>query len=213
MDVLKLTKQDYAYVKVNSTRWLDLTDLPNEVWVYINGFEDYYMVSNYGRVKSLYHNIILRPCRNKKGYLMVRLYNKNQKPRLISVHRLVAIAFLPNPNMLNTVDHIKEVDKYECDNRLFNLRWMKGVDNTRRAIKRGTFNLCKKGSNNHNAKPVIQYDKDMKFIKQWYSIADIERELGYDHRGICQCLKGNCKTIYGYIWRYGIYEDNIKQYN
>lgn len=91
-----------------------------------------YQISNLGRVKSLskYHRtknggyyskeIIIKPTPNERGYLMVDL-SKNTKRRKIFVHRLVAEAFIPNPNNYNQVNHIKEFEKQ--NNNIDNLEW------------------------------------------------------------------------------------------
>ena len=136
MDVLKLTEQDYEYVKVNSTRWLDLTDLANETWTTINGFEDYYMVSNYGRVKSLYNNIILKQGKNSNNYYIVVLCKNNRKYTK-KVHRLVALSFLPKIIDKDKVNHKQPVTEKECINCLYNLEWCNMKENTQHSILLG----------------------------------------------------------------------------
>ena len=91
-----------------------------EEWRAVPGFEGLYQVSSLGNVRSLNYNRTgvtqtLKPQRNTFGYLQVRL-----KGRLTLVHRLVATAFLPNPDTLPEVDHL---DRVKTNNRVENLRW------------------------------------------------------------------------------------------
>ena len=110
----------------------------NEIWKDIKGFEGYYQVSNLGRVKSLERTVkskgngmmvikerILRPSLNGSGYPIVGLSKGSDHTSHI-VHRLVAEAFIPNPDNLSDVNHINQ-DK--TDNRAENLNWMSHKDN------------------------------------------------------------------------------------
>ena len=103
-----------------------------EIWKNIDGYEGLYQVSNLGRVKSLekfiydtinrtQHNKerILKPGKSKTGYLQVILC-KDRKIKTFSVHRLVAMTFLENPNNLETVHHI---DEDKTNNKVSNLEW------------------------------------------------------------------------------------------
>ena len=92
-----------------------------EIWKDIKGFEGHYQVSNFGRVKSIKFGKerILRPGKNKKGYLRVGI-SKNGESKTYSVHRLVAQAFIPNLNNLPQINH-KNEDK--TDNRVENLEF------------------------------------------------------------------------------------------
>ena len=93
-----------------------------ELWKEIEGFENY-QVSSWGRVRSA--NGILKPYRNKKGYLKVGL-SKDGKCHKKRVNRLVAMAFIDNPNDLPFVDHI---DGNKENNSITNLRWVTDEDN------------------------------------------------------------------------------------
>ena len=81
-----------------------------EIWKDIPGYEGLYQVSNLGEVKSLGREVLLKPIRNKKGYLLVALY-KNHIRKFKLIHRLVAQTFLSNSNDLPQVNHKDENKK------------------------------------------------------------------------------------------------------
>lgn len=115
-----------------------------EVWKPIKGYEGLYEISNLGNVRSLDRHLMFgnRYClfkgKPKKvyhksdGYLKVRL-SKNNKGKNYSVHRLVANAFIPNPNNLPCIDHINTI---RDDNRVENLRWCTRKENSNNPLTR-----------------------------------------------------------------------------
>lgn len=114
----------------SSSKSLEKTtcDLPGEIWKDIEGYKGIYQVRNMGRVRSLTRKVwnytkpgrILRPGSKKNGYLHVCLINGSKREKHAHVHRLVAAAFIPNPDNLPEVNH-KNYDK--TDNRVENLEW------------------------------------------------------------------------------------------
>ena len=102
-----------------------IQDLDNEIWKPLHS-DDRYFVSNKGRVKSYckYSAVILKPQRKKNGYLEVQIGGKHKY-----IHRLVAEAFLPVSEQMETVDHI---DFKRDNNELSNLRYLSRSDNARR---------------------------------------------------------------------------------
>lgn len=123
-----------------------------EVWRDVPGFEGLYVVSNYGRVKALSRikrgkgncvymtrERILKPQLSSNGYYRSALTNSEGKVRIFSLHRLVAMAFIPNPNKLPQVNHINEnkqdnsVDNIEWSTASHNINW--GTRNDRVAEK------------------------------------------------------------------------------
>lgn len=117
-----------------------MINIKKETWENIKGYETYYKISNLGRVKSLAKTItrkdgevknlsekIIKPFLTKKGYKQIVLTKDGDKKKHY-IHRLVAQAFIPNPNNLPEVNHINE-DK--LDNAVENLEWLSRLDNMR----------------------------------------------------------------------------------
>ena len=109
-----------------------------ELWKDIEGFEGLYQVSSWGRVRSI--RGILKPYQNSKGYLKISLF-KNGKGHKKRINRLVAMAFIPNPNGYPQVDH---VDGNKQNNSITNLRWVDNSTNAEharllRALAKGDF--------------------------------------------------------------------------
>ncbi len=214
---MKMFDDIYDFVEPNSERWLSLEDLPNERWKNIKDFENCYMISDYGRVKSLerfvdkkhhYFEKILRQYRDKDGYLMVRL-SKNNKVKQCRVHQLVGDTFVDNPENKPIYNHIKPVTKKYCNNHYKNLSPVTYSENILYAYELGTKirkNQYKgvKGVNNPFSKKVNQYDLKGNLIKKWDCIMDIERDMGLNHSSISACCrnKKRMKTYKGYIWKY-----------
>ena len=165
----------------------------NEIWKDIKNYEGLYQISNMGRVKSLERTKkgrgntiyitkerILKPSLNGSGYPIVGLSNGCNHISYI-VHRLVAEAFIPNPDNLSDVNHINE-DK--TDNRVDNLSWMSHHDN----INYGSRNekIAAK-----NSKAVYCEDLDMTFR----NAVEAAKFIGlYDSANLSQHLNGKKET-------------------
>lgn len=116
------------------------------------------------------------------------------------VHRLVAEAFIPNPNNYPQVNHI---DGNKLNNKVENLEWCTNEYNMKEACRLGLRDhIYKKGKEHCRSVKVNQYDLQGNFIKTWYCVKDIERELGFDNRNICACCRGKKPTAYKYKWKY-----------
>ena len=164
-----------------------------EIWRDIEGYEGLYQISNKGRVKRLLgpSERILRPGINGSGYLLVNLY-KNGVGLSKRIHRLVAQAFITNPDNLSEVNH---KDENKLNNCVENLEWMRHIDN------------CNYGTRNERitGRPsiaILQYSKSGEFIKEWPSSREVKRVLGINNSHIIQCCKGRYKSAGGFIWKY-----------
>lgn len=184
--------------------------MEREIWKDIEGYEGIYQVSNYGRVKGLERVVsnftgrmivpsrILKPQANHKGYLTVHLSQGAKNNKRIPIHRLVAIAFIPNPDNLPQVNH-KNEDK--LDNCVDNLEWCTNLYNSRYGTRPQRLGM--KARNGACSKTVAQYSKDGKCLVAIYpSVNEVDRMLGFDFRNIGACCRGEKKSAYGYTWKY-----------
>lgn len=164
-----------------------------EIWKDIEGYEGDYQVSNFGRVKSLKFGkeLILKPVITTKKYLQVNLC-KNKIRKVYHIHRLVAQAFISNPNSLPQVNH---KDENPSNNSVENLEWCDCKYN----INFGTHN---QRSAEKRSKPVLQYTKSGDFIKEWKSLTEVHTNLGFNIACISYCCLGKYKYAYGFIWKY-----------
>lgn len=174
-------------------------DLPNEIWRPIPTL-DGYKASSLGRIKAaskpvvlkggvvMSNERILKQQSTYQGYLSVII---NGSPRF--VHRLVALAFIPNPGSLPCVNH---KDENKANPKLENLEWCDIQYNTnygtapeRRARKRG--------------RPVLQFTVDGDLVAEYYSMGVAAKSIGVKSAGnICMCCKGQRPVAYGYVWKY-----------
>ena len=165
--------------------------MKKEYWKPVVGYEGHYQVSNFGRVKSLKfgkEKILKQYIRG--GYYYVCL-SKNGIIKKYSVHRLVAQAFLDNPNNLPQINH---KDENKTNNNVDNLEWCDAKYNT-------NFGTCIERRSKKKSKTVLQYTLDGKFVREWPSTMECERN-GYIEQAISACCRGERKTHKGFIWRY-----------
>ena len=172
-----------------------------EIWKDIQGYEGY-QISNYGRIKSLNYNKtkqekILKTSKNTKGYLQVGLFKDGKQVRK-QIHRLVAEAFLENPNNLPQVNHKDENKENNCAENLewctlkYNINYGTGVQ--RRAEKRR--------NDPSMSKRVDQIDPQTReVIRQWESTAECGRN-GFLSGMVSKCALGKYKQYKGFIWKY-----------
>lgn len=168
-----------------------------EIWKDVVGYEGLYVVSTLGNVLGTKRNIILKQSTNRKGYRQVVL-SKHGEQKTMSVHRLVAEAFILNVNNKPQVNHI---DGDKRNNRVTNLEWATNSENQLHAWSNG-LQKDVSGSNNPKARKVNQYDVHGNYIKTWDCIKDICEELKRNRCSIHRCLNGERKTSAGYIWKY-----------
>lgn len=173
-----------------------------EIWKDIPGYEELYQASNLGRIRSLDREIsvnggnqhtrfmckqikkgkIRKSKLTKDGYYEIGLI-KNGKTKFIRTHRLIAMAFIPNPNNYPVINH---KNHNRLDNRSDNLEWCTVWYNNRYS----------------KARKIVQLDKNYNLIKIWDCMSDVHRELGLSVSNISKCcINKKYKTGNSY-WRY-----------
>lgn len=170
-----------------------------EIWKNIFGFEELYQVSNWGRVKSLKFGKerVLKPLKEIHGYLRVDLF-KDGKHNFKFVHRLVAEAFIPNDDLFKTqINHKNEV---KIDNNVENLEWVTCSQNINFGSR--TERMAKTNTNGKCSKAVLQYSLDGTFIKEYPSVREVERQLGFRNTNISACCLGKYKQSHNFKWQY-----------
>ena len=190
-----------------------------EQWRDIRGYEGLYQVSNFGRVRSLdvlvdtkWGNHFIKKGRAlkpslRRRYLGVTL-TKDKRTKTFSVHRLVATAFIPNPNNLPQINHKDEnplnnfvyiMPDGNVDESRSNLEWCTSTYN----LNYGTRGYKIGKRNKHLlSKKILQFTLNKTFIKTWESASDIQRDLGFSQSNVSKCCRGKIKTAYGYVWRF-----------
>lgn len=183
-----------------------------ELWKDVDGYEGKYQVSNFGQVRSLERKVsnhtglltvkprFLKQAKNHKGYPIVYL-SDGKKQKTITVHRLVAIAFIPRIAGKPQVNHI---DGNKANNHLENLEWCDNRENQIHAYKLGLNRAT--GRAGKPKKPVIQIDVvTNEIVMEHSSIADAARFVGCKTSsliGACCRNEYGRKTICGYKWKY-----------
>ncbi len=189
---------------MNYHKNLSLKDLEGEKWVPIVGHEGLYEISNLGRVKSLQYTSdrIMKQNKSMDGYLSVSLFNWEGKDKRWRVHRLVGIAFIPNPEKKEYINHKKGI---KIDNRASELEWNTMSENHKHAYSTGLRKSTwkdKKWSLHPKSKPVSQFTKDGKYINTFGNSAEAAIKLGIVDSHIGSVCTGKRQTTGGYVWKY-----------
>ena len=186
-------------------------------------FTGYYEVSNLGRIKKLpttsldgrchLKERIMKPTLDKKGYLTVNLLKDGKRYTRVFVHRIVAEAFIPNPENLPIVNH-KDFDILNC--RVDNLEWTTMQGNYDYSAKRGRYvrtavwnEHITKTLRSTMGKPIIGTQMDGGAEITLSSLNQC-REYGFQPSCVSNCCKGKRRQTGGYTWRYAD-EKNLKQ--
>ena len=170
-----------------------------EEWKFIYGIDENYQVSNLGNVRCLASGmpICVKPSKDRCGYLRVKIGDKTY-----AVHRLVAIAFIPNPYNHPIVHHI---DENKSNNIVSNLLWCTHQQNRIFGVPAAS------GKNAKRKYKILQFDMDGNFIAEWNTFVSAASSLGLkDGSEISKCARHqkHRDSAYGYRWSI-IYDEDI----
>lgn len=181
----------------------------NEIWKDVVGYEGIYQVSNLGRIKALPRKVkvcggayrligehIVKPTKCKNGYLEAA-FSVRQKREVRLLHRVVAQAFIENPDNLPEVNHIDE-DITNC--HADNLEWCTSKYNANYGTRNERVAQTKKQTG--SVKAVYQFDLNGNLINRFEKISDAAQEVGADISAIIRVCKGKQQTSMGYRWEY-----------
>lgn len=178
-----------------------------EIWKDVVNYEGLYQVSNKGRVKRIesvvksclkYHNGFKIVKEKLKDFCFVNKYYsvvlcKNGKRKMFRVHRLVAQAFLPNPNNFEQVNH---KDENKLNNCVENLEWCSAKYNQ-------NYGTRKEKRIHSKVKEIQKIDKNSKkILETYFSLSEASRQNNISYKAISRCATGKSKTSGGFIWKY-----------
>lgn len=183
-----------------------------EIWKDVVGFEGYYQVSNFGSVRGVDRYTRNRRCEkylrkgrdivaypNKMGY-MVFTSSMNHTQKMLSVHRLVATAFIPNPENKPCVNHINGI---KSDNRVVNLEWCTYTENALHAYETGLRHSSmtgKSGSKSAVSKQIVQLTQADEFVSVYWGRFEAERMTGIKEANIKYAISSNAHATGGFKW-------------
>ena len=179
-----------------------IDSLIDEIWLQINNYEGLYEVSNKGRIKSLITMRILSP--NKIGdYLGVTL-TKNKEHKIYTIHRLVALHFIPNPENKPEVNHIEGIKTKNC---VEDLEWATKSENGKHAYDTGLSmvnksNLGRFGKDAHRKRAIEVYTLEGVLISTHHTVREGCVLYCASDSSVSNCLTGKNKTAKGLIWKY-----------
>jgi DNA gyrase/topoisomerase IV subunit A len=196
--------------------------MTQEIWKPIAGYEGIYEVSNCGNVRSVdrYKNArdnsksfqkgkTMTPQTSHKGYRTIILH-KDGKAHTFQVHRLVAMAFIPNSDNKPQVNHI---DCNKKNNHVENLEWVTQEENMKHASENGIFSKFNEKqlaavrrnqmiASEYKKRKVAQLSLCGEIIRCYESLTEAERVTGTDCSKISMCCKGKRKSSNGFKWKY-----------
>ena len=159
-----------------------------EKYCIIENFNNY-AVSNYGNIKNIKNNKILKPYKNKNGYMEYTFCQNNIKATF-KIHRLVGFYFIDNPQNKPYINHI---DGNKTNNHASNLEWCTAKENDNHARKTGLKN---------QEKPILAINVETKEIIPFKSIREAGRFLNINPGTIAKVLKGKRQKTHNYTFEY-----------
>lgn len=166
-----------------------------EIWKDVPGYEGLYLVSSAGRVVGLRRGL-QKPCIDRYGYERTSL-SKDGKMKSFYVHRLVAMAFIPNPEQKETVNH---KDENKLNNAAENLEWASAAEQNAYGTRTERAVLHSKRTYESRKKPVIATDA-AGHEHRFPGIVDAVNSLGVQKASIQKCCRGEQKAAGGFMWR------------
>jgi hypothetical protein len=166
-----------------------------QIWKDIEGYKGHYQISNYGNVRSLKKDAFLMKGAYLKGYKIISLW-KNGIGKMFRIHRLVAAAFIPNPENKPCIDHI---DGDRANNHADNLRWVTVKENQNNPITKSKW-IGRKAKPHHEK--AIEQIKNGIVVNVFVSIQEAARKGNFSATAICKVCKGKGNLHKGYKWRY-----------
>ena len=159
--------------------WRDVTEYSN------------YEVNQFGEIRNKKRKQILKPLVNPNGYCYV-CFNIFGKRKRFAIHRIVANAFIPNPDELKEVNHKDYNKKNNC---VQNLEWVSSSQNKKHAY-------LKEENHVSRGKKVNQYSLDGEFLQSYNSLQEAAVAVGGNFSAISNCCNGKSKSSNGFIWKF-----------
>lgn len=161
------------------------------------------IVLNTRCVEQLRKGCVMKPSTDKDGYKCVRL-SKDGKHKNYRVHRLVAQAFIPNPNDYPLINH---KDENRSNNEVYNLEWCSHSHNINYGTRNEKISKLLKGKFINYpslSRPILQFTKDGDFVAEYPSLMEASRQTGIHHQSICACCtnRPHHKSAGGYKWKH-----------
>lgn len=191
-----------------------------EEWKDIEGYEGLYKVSSLGRVKSFHQTYkegadpidgkLLSAGINTQGYYVVVLFKRSRKPKTCTVHRLVASAFIPNPESKRCINHKNGI---RHDNRLENMEWATYSENLIHAYDvLGRIKPTKASRKANSNKAVAVIGKGGEIINVFLGYSLVQSVLGLKEGTVSRCIKTGYRTKKeGYVFK-EISKEQYKQH-
>lgn len=192
---------------MTNQEFIESIRLEGEEWRDVVGYKGYYVVSNFARIIALNRKDgipycgraphLMSPYLTKKGYLKVCL-SKDGTSKAIELHRIVALAFIPNPNGYKYIDHI---DTNKENNTVPNLRWCTAKENANNPITKEHYRKYHIGKRNAGRlRPVVAI-KNGDIIKVYETLADVIQD-GFSKSSVWQACAHPPKKPKGFRWMY-----------